>query len=261
MRLDDKVAIITGAGRGIGRAIAQRFAAEGARVVVDDIDDPAGQATTDAILAQRGEAAYVHADVSDKAEVGELVAETMRRFGRVDILVNNALCSLEAILENRWQDVLDVCLLGAVNCCDAVVPIMREQGAGAIVNISSVNAFYVWGDAPAYSAAKAGLIALTRNIAVNYGREGIRANAVCPGTVATEIWDEVRRNQPQMVDAICSCYPLGRISEPDEVASAALFLASDEASFITAAVLPVDGGLTAGRWEMRKLTDAEATSP
>ena len=256
LRLPDKVAIITGAARGIGKAIATRFAAEGAKVVVDDIDDEGGQAVAGEIVGNGGEAIYVHADVSKRDEVDALVQETMRRFGRVDVLVNNALCSLKGVLENDWQEVLDVCLVGAANCCNAVLPIMREQGAGAIVNISSINAYYVWGDAPAYSAAKAGVIALTKSIAVNDGREGIRANAICPGTINTAIWESVRESQPNLVDHIADCYPLGRIGEPAEVANAALFLASDEASFISAAVLPVDGGLTAGLWQMRKLTTA-----
>jgi len=260
-QLTDKVAIVTGAGRGIGRAIAVRFAAEGARVVVDDINDENGHATVDAIAANGGEAMFVHADVSRKDEVDALVRETLSHYGRVDVLVSNALCSLEAILEDDWREVLDVCLVGAANCCDAVLPIMIDQGSGAIVAISSVNAYYVWGEFPAYSAAKAGIIALTRSIAVNHGRDGIRANAICPGTINTRAWDAVRENQPDMVMHIKDHYPLGRIGEPEEVASAAAFLASDEASFITAAVLPVDGGLTAGLWEMRGLEKGDEYAP
>jgi len=252
-RLDEKVAVVTGAGRGIGRAIAQTFASEGARVVVDDIHDDAGRATVDAIGEAGGQACYVHADVSHPAEVSHLVSTIVGRFERVDILVNNAICSVDAILEEDWRMVLDVCLQGAANCCKAVLPVMQEQGGGAIVNLSSVNAFFTWGDYWAYSAAKAGVIALTRTIATNYGRQGIRANAICPGTVRTEVWEPLRRENPDLEARLVQQYPLGRIAEPVEVANAALFLASDEASFVTGAVLPVDGGLTAGLWQMQDL--------
>lgn len=177
----------------------------------------------------------------------------MDQFGRLDILVNNAICSAEAIIEEDWRPVLDVCLQGAAHCCKAALPAMQEHGGGAIVNISSINALFTWGDFWAYSAAQAGLIALTRNIATNYGRRGIRANVICPGTVRTEIWEPERRKQPGLEARLAEPYPLGRIAEPEEIANAALFLASDEASFVTGAVLPVDGGLTAGLWQLHDL--------
>ena len=252
-RLEDKVAVVTGAGRGIGRAIAVRFASEGARVVVDDIKDDVGQATVDAICETGGEACYVHADVSDPAAVSQLMSATADRFGRLDILVNNAVCSAEAIVEEAWGPVLDVCLHGTANCCRAALPVMLEQGGGAIVNISSVNALFTWGDFWAYSAAKAGLIAVTRNIATNYARRGIRANVICPGTVRTEIWEPDRLKDPGLEARLAEQYPVGRVAEPEEIAHAALFLASDEASFVTGAVLPVDGGLTAGLWKLHDL--------
>ena len=252
-RLANKAAVVTGAGRGIGRAIALRFAAEGARVVVDDIDDDAGHATVDAIARAGGQASYVHADVADPAAVAQLVSATTDQFGRLDVLVNNAICGVDAILEEDWRPVLDVCLQGAAHCCKAALPVMQGQGGGAIVTISSVNAYFTWGDYWAYSAAKAGLLALTRNIATNYGRHGIRANAICPGSVRTEVWDPLHRDDPDLEARIAQHYPLGRIAEPIEIANAALFLASDEASFITGAVLPVDGGLTTGLWQMRNL--------
>jgi len=252
-RLKDKVAVVTGAGRGIGRAIATRFASEGARVVADDVDDVAGQATVDAIREQNGHACYVHADVSNPAETAELIGAATDQFGRLDILVNNAICSGEAIIEEDWRPVLDVCLQGAAHCCKAALRVMQEQGCGAIVSVSSVNALFTWGDFWAYSAAKAGLIALTRNIAVNYGRRGIRANVICPGTVRTEIWEPQRLKQPGLEARLAELYPLGRIAQPEEIANAALFLASDEASFVTGAVLPVDGGLTAGLWQLHDL--------
>ena len=254
-RLEGKAAIVTGAARGIGRAIALKFASQGSRVAVDDIDDAGGQAVADAIGAEGGQAVYVHADVSDPDAVGKLVNETLDRFGRLDILVSNAICSIDAIRSDDWRRVLDVCLIGAAHCCKAVLPVMQKQGGGAIVVLSSVNAFFTWGDFWAYSAAKAGLVALTRNIAANYGRDGIRANAICPGTVQTEVWEPLRRANPALESRLAAKYPLGRTAKPEEIANAALFLASDEASFVSGAVLPVDGGLTAGLWDMRDIAE------
>ena len=256
-RLEGKAAVVTGAGRGIGRAIALKFASQGAQVVVDDIDDAGGQATADAICADGGQAVYVHADVSDAGAVARLVRETLERFGRLDILVCNAICSIEAIQRDDWRRVLDVCLIGAAHCCKAALPVMQKQGAGAIVVLSSVNALFTWGDFWAYSAAKAGLIALARNIATNYGRDGIRANVICPGTVDTEVWRPGHQIDPDLKRRVAAKYPLGRMAAAKEIANAALFLASDEASFVTGAVLPVDGGLTAGLCDMRDLAKGD----
>lgn len=246
MRLKDKTAIVTGAGRGIGRAIAIRFAEEGAKVVVDDVNDAIGTATVSAINDAGGEAIFVKADVSEAVEAETLITEAVSAYGTVDILVNNAICSTENVLNNNWEANLAVALRGTSHCSNAVIPIMQQEDGGSIVNIASVNGLIGLQGIHAYSAAKGGVIALTRSMAVAHGKDNIRINCICPGTVQTEVWEPMIERNPNILDEITPWYPLGRIGKPVDIANAALFLASDEASFATGAVFVIDGGLTAG---------------
>ena len=246
MRLNDKTAIVTGAGRGIGRAVALRFAEEGAKVVVDDVNDALGTETVAAITDAGGEALFVNADVSDTADAERLVTRTFDTHGTVDILVNNAICSTADVLNNNWEANLAVALQGTSHCSNAVIPVMQAAGGGSIVNIASVNGLIGLQAIHAYSAAKGGVIALTRSMAVAHGKDNIRINCICPGTIQTEVWEPMMERNPQILDEITPWYPLGRIGQPIDIANAALFLASDEASFATGAVFVIDGGLTAG---------------
>lgn len=246
MRLKNKTAIVTGAGRGIGKAISIRFAQEGATVVVDDVNDTLGTATVASITDAGGTATFVNADVSDAAAAKRLIAETLAVYGQVDILVNNAICSTADVLTNNWEANLAVALRGTSHCTEAVIPIMQQAGGGSIVNIASVNGLIGLQGIHAYSAAKGGVIALTRSLAVAHGKDNIRVNCICPGTIQTEVWEPMLERNPKILEEITPWYPLGRIGQPIDIANAALFLASDEANFATGAVFVIDGGLTAG---------------
>jgi NAD(P)-dependent dehydrogenase (short-subunit alcohol dehydrogenase family) len=261
MRLKDKVAIITGSGSGIGRATAELFAREGARLVVADLVGERAEETVRRITAAGGEAIAVEMDVSKKETVERMVAQTLERYGRLDILVNNAArSSTDDILqfdEATWELDLAVVLKGVFLCTQTVLPAMVAQKSGSIVNIASVNGLTGLGDL-AYSAGKAGVLNLTKNIAVNYGRHNIRINAICPGSVRTPIWEPQLAADPDIFDRLVKWYPLGRIGEPEDIAKAALFLASDDAAWITGANLVVDGGLMAGSYRMSQELEAKS---
>ncbi len=249
MRILDRVAIVTGAGSGIGRAIAVRFAAEGATVVVADRDTERATETA-AILADAGAATdAVTVDVSQADQVIAMVERTIERFGRVDVLVNNAGMSkgndILTIDEETWDLNLEIVLKSVYLCSKAVLPGMIARGSGVILNISSVNGLTGVGE-EAYGAAKAGMINLTQNMAVKYGPSGIRVNCIAPGTIRTPAWKERFAQDPEVFERLARWYPLRRVGEPEDIANAALFLASDEAGWITGEVLTVDGGLLAG---------------
>lgn len=235
MRFRDQVVAVTGAAGGIGRVLVERFTAEGAVVAGSDIAAASG------------------VDVTDRAAVHEWVAAVERRHGPIDVLVNNAAVTRDVefvdLAEEQWHRELDVTLTGAFLCAQAVLPSMIARERGAIVNISSVNAVSYFGN-EAYSAAKAGLLSLTRSLAVKYGPHGVRCNAVVPGTIRTPIWDERVAAAPGILNRLAVWYPLGRVGTPDDVASAVLFLASADAAWITGVALPVDGGLLAGNRAM-----------
>ncbi|GII89582.1 oxidoreductase [Sphaerisporangium siamense] len=250
MRFVDRVAIVTGGGgHGLGGAIARSLAGEGARVAVADRDRDMAESVAAAITAAGGEALAVAVDVRRPDQVEAMAETVFEAFGGADILVNNAFTScpdsiLDADLDDWMRDV-DVILKGAFLCARAVLPAMRERRRGAIVNVSTVNA-HTYVGASAYSAAKAGVESLSRSIAVEYARHGIRSNVVVPGTFATEAWELRRQRHPDILDRLAHWYPTGRIGRVEEIAAAVLFLASDEAGWITGATLPVDGGLLAG---------------
>jgi 3-oxoacyl-[acyl-carrier protein] reductase len=244
MQLKDRVVVITGAGSGIGRAIALRFAAEGALVVVDEVNDAAGQATVQAIIDAGGRALFVRADISVAADVVRLVEGSLSFGGRLDILVNNAVPDERTVMREDWDRLIGVLLKGPWLLSRAAMPALRES-RGCIVNIASVNALMAIGKLHLYSAAKAGLLSLTRTMAFEHGPAGVRVNAICPGTIQTEVWEPILQERPNLMTEIARHYPLGRVGQPEDVASMALYLASDEARFVTGATFVVDGGITA----------------
>jgi 3-oxoacyl-[acyl-carrier protein] reductase len=247
MRLANKVANVTGAGSGIGRATAIRFAAEGARVVVDDVNDAGGQETVRRIEGAGGKASFVHADVSQEQEVTRIVEMTVERYGPPQILVNVAICNQKIILENRWEPIVEIGLHGTWLAIQAVLPRMKATGGGSIVNISSVSGLMGFGSTHVYSGVKAGMIGISRSLCGELGRSGIRINCICPGTILTEMWQPLLEKDPGIVKRLSVLYPLGRLGKPEEIADAALFLASDESSFATGAVFVIDGGITASQ--------------
>jgi NAD(P)-dependent dehydrogenase (short-subunit alcohol dehydrogenase family) len=251
MRHDKTVAIVTGAGHGIGLAIARQLAAEGAAIGIIELDDAKGRAAADAIIAAGGRAQFQHADITDFAAIETAFRHIAAALGPVTLLVNNASFtdagSLETISLEAWHREIDVNLNGPYHCIRAIVPEMKARGGGAIVNISSTNAVRYFGN-PSYSAAKAGIMNLTQAVASEYGSAGIRCNAITPGSVRTNTptWVIRQQKDPDIFSKLQKWYPLGRIAEPEDVAKAVAFLGSDEAAYITGAVLNVDGGLTAG---------------
>jgi meso-butanediol dehydrogenase/(S,S)-butanediol dehydrogenase/diacetyl reductase len=252
-RFEGRVALVTGAGHGIGRAVAERLAAEGARLVLADLDEAA--ATTAAAEIAPAEVVGVPCDVHLTTSVDECVAYAVEHFGGLDVLVNVAGGSMptpafEELTDEAWNAMLDLNLTGAMRCIRAALPHLRRAERGAIVSISSVNGLAAFGEQP-YSAAKAGLTMLTRNLAVELGPAGIRVNAVAPGTIRTRVWD----GQEGGADRLRPLYPLGRVGEPSDIAAAVAFLASEDASWITGVTLPVDGGVLAGPAQLMPLLD------
>jgi dihydroanticapsin dehydrogenase len=252
MRLKDKVAIITGGAAGIGQATAELFAEEGAHVVISDIDVHAGAQAVVGINDRGGEALFVEADVSREDEVRRLCNETAKHFGGVDVLVNNAaafvLKGIEASVED-WQRSLGVNVIGTALCTKYVAEEMKARGGGAIVNLASISSFVAQPGFITYSATKAAILQMTRNMALDLAPFGIRANCVCPGTILTRAsHDHMQRADVKLEDFLAEegvKHILKRVGQPREVAHAILFLASNEASFITGTHLMVDGGYTA----------------
>jgi 3-oxoacyl-[acyl-carrier protein] reductase len=245
MRLVGKVAIITGAGRGIGQATALKFSKEGAMVAVCDIDERTAIDTARMIEGTGGEAMAFRVDVTDKLSIQNMVLAVHERFGRIDVLVNNAGIAADAQLkrmtDEQFDRVIDVNLKGTYNCTKAVVDIMLEQQSGVILNASSIVGLYGNFGQTNYAASKFGVIGMVKTWARELGKRGIRANAVCPGYIATTILNTI---PDKVLDAMETKVPMGRLGKPEEIANAYAFLASDEASYINGAVLEVSGGLT-----------------
>jgi NAD(P)-dependent dehydrogenase (short-subunit alcohol dehydrogenase family) len=249
VRFEDRVVVITGGGSGIGRVMAERFSAEGARVVVADIvGDRAAEAAA-AIEAAGGRALALRADVTAAADVDRMVNAAEEGFGAVDVLVNNAYsCEGDNVAlmdDETWERDLRGVVTSAFLCSKRVLRSMIDRQTGVIVNIASVNGLAYVGN-EGYSAGKAAMINLTQSIAVRYGHYGVRCVAIAPGSIATTAWHERVEREPDIFERLVKWYPLRRVGTPEDVASAALFLASDEASWITGTVLRVDGGLLAG---------------
>lgn len=256
MRFAEQTVIVTGGGGGIGQALCNRFATEGARVVVVDLIGERAQVVAQSITDDGGAAIALEADVSIATQVTETILSARNAFARIDVLVNNA-ASYEgddplAMDESTWDRDVDVSLKGPFLCSQAVLPHMIQQEHGVILNIASVNGLGAYRN-EAYSAAKAGLINLTENLAVRYGPQGIRANAIAPGTIRTNAWTHRLEKNPSLFESLQGWYPLGRIGEPDDVARAACFLASNDAAWVTGVVLRVDGGLLAGNGPLAHL--------
>lgn len=246
MRLKDRVALITGAGRGIGAATARRFAAEGAIVVVNDLDLSGVTQLVKEIEAAGGRALAVEGSVTDRQAVEAMVEKTLNAFGRLDILVNNAGVTRDALLakmtDEQWDTVIDVNLKGTFLCCRAVVPAMIEQKHGCITTTASIGALGNIGQAN-YAASKSGIIGLTKTLALELARYNIRVNCVSPGATETQMTAGIPEN---IRTALVGKIPLRRFATPEEIANVHLFLVSDEASYITGQVIFVDGGISVG---------------
>jgi NAD(P)-dependent dehydrogenase (short-subunit alcohol dehydrogenase family) len=250
-RLKGKSAIVTGSATGIGKATAALFAREGARVVVSDIDETRAREVVKAIVAQGGEAIFVKADVSNLKDAEQLIEATVRSYGQVDVLVNNAAVyrgdgNILGVPDEVWDKVVAVNLKGTYLCCKFAIAQMVRQGRGSIVNISSVNALMGF-SLTAYTASKGGVEALTRMLAMDFGPKGIRVNSICPGTIMTENSIAIYSERSGLEEQVRKMYPVGRLGVPLDVAECALYLASDASAFVTGASLIVDGGLTSGR--------------
>ncbi len=252
MRLQDKNAIVTGSGNGIGRAIAQRFASEGAKVTVAELEEESGRETVELIEQAGGTAVFVQTDTSDSASVKAAMAAALAAHGEIDLLVNNAAAfvfgKIEDVTHDDWMKVFGVNVIGYANCVREVLPSMRRSNGGAIVNLASVSSFIAQPGFIPYNASKGAVAQLTRCLAMDLAEDNIRVNAVCPGTIRTRATD--RHIASLGLDPEEAYVDFGknsilkRMGTPDEIASGVLFLASDEASFMTGAHIVIDGGAT-----------------
>ncbi len=244
-----KVVLITGAAAGIGKATAEAFAAAGARVVASDIDATAGAAVAEAIRAGGGDAVFVACDVVDAAQVQALMARIEADYGRLDCAFNNAGIDFEQgkladADEAVFDRIMDVNVKGVWQCMRFAIPLMLKGGGGAIVNTGSVASLGAAPKMSAYCASKHAVLGLTRSVAVEYGRQGIRVNAVCPGVIDTEMFRRAAAAEPRKADAAMAMHPVKRIGQAAEIAAAVLYLCSDAAAFTTGIALPVDGGFS-----------------
>lgn len=251
--LKDRVAIITGAASGVGRAAAYKFAHHGAKVLVADVDEKGGRKTVRKIESDGANALFVETDVSDASSAQAMADAALNRWGRIDILYNNAAATTLCNTQDRavheleewvWDKMLAVCLKSVYLCSKVVLPIMIDKRKGIIINTTSVDALVAEPGCDSYTAAKGGILSMTRSMAAEYAQYGIRVNVISPGYIITECQKPWYDNDPK-ARAAADAMHLTRIGQPDDVANMAAYLASDMAEFITGAVIPVDGGFTA----------------
>lgn len=251
-RIDGKVALVTGAASGIGAACAQRFAAEGAMIAGVDLSAPTGPAW-DRVTTSAKKAVALACDVRDEKSVERMVADVARQLGRVDIVVNAAGVAgggaVHMLPTEEWDRIVDTNLKGTFLVCKHALVRMLEQSAGNVINIASIEGLEGTEGGSAYNASKGGVVLLTKNLAIDYGRKNIRVNCICPGFIDTPMTSSVFANpgMDEYLERFRDAHQLGRVGKPEEIASAALFLASDDASFVSGHALVVDGGFTAGR--------------
>ena len=253
MKLPGKTAIVTGGTYGIGNAIASLFVNEGAKVVIAGRDESKGRDALKVLRRESKHTIFVKADVSKSEDVKNLVEETVRTFGRIDILVNNAginpVGTALDTTEELWDRVMAINLKGPFLCCKYVIPYMIEGGGGSIVNLGSINSFMAFENEAAYDASKGGVLLFTRATALDFAGKNIRVNCICPGAIDTPLLQAIFKESPnpkEMEEAMKKRHPLKRMGAPEEIAKAALFLASDDSSFMTGAAIAVDGGILAG---------------
>lgn len=246
MRLKGKVAIVTGGASGIGKSTAELMAAQGAGVLIADYSK-AGSEVAAALQSEGYEAEFFHVDVSEEAQVAAMVNKALERWSRLDIMVSNAgigsLGQADQLSLEDWNRVIAINLTGVFLCAKYAIPAMRKSGGGSIINLASILGHVGFGGATAYAAAKAGVVNLTRTMAIDYAKENIRVNAVCPGFINTPM--VTASLTAEQIQAIGAMHPIGRLGRPEEVAHGIIFLATDEASFVTGTSLFVDGGYTA----------------
>ena len=252
MRLQNKVAVVTGGAQGIGRAIVEKFHHEAAHIALLDIDEERGKTVETTLGGPDAGVLFVRCDITCEADVERAIAATREQFGGLDILVNNAgvntYFDATTMTESEWESVFAVDLKGAWLCAKHAIPLMRLRGGGSIVNIASLHAFMTTYGMFPYAAAKSGLVGLTRSMALDFGPEQVRVNAICPWWTRTQLVDEWLQLQPEGAAAeqrVLDQHPLRRMATPAEIANFVSFVASDEASFITGAALVIDGGLSA----------------
>lgn len=251
MRLQNRTAIVTGAGSGIGRATAVRLAQEGAHIAVVDINPVTGAETVQMINDQGGQAIFLTADVARVADTERIVADTVAHFGQLNILVNNAAVMLEKTAvdttEEEWDRLIGVNLKGIFFCAKhAIIQFRKQKSGGVIINMASVNSFFAEGSIAAYCASKGGIAQLTRALAMDHSGEGIRVNAICPGWIETPLNEKFFALGAHIREQAARLHAIKRIGQAEEVAGGVVYLASDEAGFVTGSMLTIDGGFSAG---------------